>query len=158
MSATVIAAAGKFLVGGLFDFFKHKREVKAEQRRGELELKKASNDSRIQRAQSGDDHAAAMDLESIGQRGWKDDFLLILTTLPLVLLFTAPLYELAIAERYQMGNLQAAVMAGFTALKATPEYYWWALAIIYIDTFGFRRMLRTAVEAWAGKLITNKRG
>ncbi|MEX2964273.1 hypothetical protein [Microbulbifer sp. TYP-18] len=156
MSATVIASAAKFLLGGLFETLKHRRAVKAEERRGELELKKASNSARIQRAQTGDNHAAAMDLESVGQRGWKDDFLLLLTTLPVVLLFIAPLYELVIAEHYRAGDLQRAVMARFTALKATPEYYWWALAAIYIDTFGFRRMLRTAVEAWAGKRMFGK--
>ncbi|MFC6633533.1 hypothetical protein [Microbulbifer taiwanensis] len=158
MSATAIVAAGKFLFGGVMDYFRHKRELKAEERRGELELRKVSNQARIDRAQSGDDHAAAMDRESVGQRGWKDDFLLIITTLPVVLLFVAPLYELAVAEQYRVGDLQRAVMAGFTALKATPEYYWWALALIYIDTFGFRRMLRTAVENWAGKVMPGKRG
>lgn len=157
MSATALAV-GKFVFGGIFDWLKHRRELKAEERQGELALKKANNQARIQRAQSGDDHAAAMDRASAGQRGWKDDFLLLLTTLPVLLLFAAPIYELWIAETYRPGDLQAAVMAGFTALKATPEYYWWALAAIYIDTFGFRRMLRTAVETWAGKALSRTRG
>ncbi|WKD48338.1 hypothetical protein [Microbulbifer spongiae] len=157
MSATVLASAGKFVLGGLLDFFKHRREVKAEQRRGELALKKAANNARIARAQSGDDHAAAMDLESAGQRGWKDDYLLLLTTLPMVLLFAAPLFELVMATHYQRGDLQRAVQAGFSALKATPEFYWWGLGAVYIDTFGFRRMLRTAVETWAGQRMFGKR-
>ncbi|WP_299940123.1 hypothetical protein [uncultured Microbulbifer sp.] len=153
LSAGALAAAGKFIFGGLMDHFKHKREVKSEERRGELQIKRARTDAQIKRAHSGDEHAAAMDLESAGQRGWKDDYLLLLTTLPMVLLFVAPLFELAIAESYQIGDLQAAVNAGFHALKSTPEFYWWGLAAVYIDTFGFRRMLRQVVEGWARKRI-----
>jgi hypothetical protein len=151
LSASAVVTAGKFIFGGLIDYFKHKREVKSEERRGELEIKRARTDAQIKRVQDGDEHAAAMDLESAGQRGWKDEYLLILTTLPMVLLFVAPLFELAIAQSYQAGDLQAAVNAGFQSLKSTPEYYWWGLAAVYIDTFGFRRMLRQVVEGWTRK-------
>jgi len=99
----------------------------------------------IKRIESGDEHAAMLDKESIKQRGWKDDYLLILTTLPLVALFVGPFIGL---------DLQTKVEAGFTALAKTPEYYWYALGIIYIDTFGFRRMVRVAFEKW----LTDKFG
>ncbi|MFA0810848.1 hypothetical protein [Microbulbifer epialgicus] len=151
-------AAGKFIFGGLMDHFKHKREVKSEERRAELEIRRARTEAQIKRVNDGDAHAAAMDLASAGQRGWKDDYLLILTTLPMVVLFIAPLFELAIAQSYQTGDLQAAVDAGFHSLKSTPEYYWWGLAAVYIDTFGFRRMLRQVVEGWATKRIATTGG
>ncbi|MCO1336395.1 hypothetical protein MO867_18845 [Microbulbifer sp. OS29] len=157
ISASVVLAGVKFIFGGLVDLVKHKRQVKAEEQRGELEVKRARNNAEIKRALNGDEHAAAMDFKSADQRGWKDDYLLILTTLPMVLLFVAPLLELVIASSYQLGELQAAVNAGFRSLQATPEYYWWGLAAVYIDTFGFRRMLRQVIEGWAAKRLSSVR-
>ena len=68
----------------------------------------------------------------------------------MALLFVAPLVELWQAEVYRPGDLQAAVKMGFSGLQQTPEYYWWALGLVYIDTFGFRRLLRAAIETRLG--------
>ena len=40
------------------------------------------------------------------------------------------------------------VDAGFLALNNVPEYYWYALGMIYIDTFGLRGILRVTFEHW----------
>lgn len=114
-----------------------------------LEIDSAEVVAKIERIKSGDEHAASLDRESIKQRGWKDDYLLLLTTLPLVLLFIGPLVGV---------DFQTPVKDGFTALKETPEYYWYALAIVYIDTFGFRRMLRVAFENWVTKKFGGSNG
>jgi len=104
------------------------------------ETKDAEHKAKIVRIQEGDKNAAELDRMSIAQRGWKDDSLLLITTAPLVLLFIGPLFGAV--------GLTEAVKAGFLALESLPEYYWYALGVIFIDTFGFRRMVRVAVERW----------
>jgi len=124
-----------------------RKKVKVE---GEMRIAEAKTTATIQRIESGDTNAAIMDQISAQNRGWKDDYLLLLTTAPLALLFIGPIFELIfIQTTYTAGGMTDAVMEGFLCLENTPEYYWYALGLIYIDTFGFRRMLRTAVEGWA---------
>ena len=116
-----------------FNFF-------AEPIRRKQELTRVQHEADIQRIQSGDDHAAELDSLSIAQRGWKDEYLLILSTVPLVGIFIDPFFG--------DGSISAGMSQAFGVLETMPEYYWWVLGIIYIDTFGFRRMLRVAVEMW----------
>ena len=111
-------------------------------------MKETVHKASIKRISDGDASAAELDRISMGQRGWKDDYLLLLTTLPLALLFIAPLLSISSVE-----EIHAAVESGFVALNKTPEYYWYALALIYIDTFGFRRMLRVGFERWISKKL-----
>jgi len=98
------------------------------------ETKREQHQAKIARIRAGDDNAAELDKLSMASRGWKDEYLLLVTTWPIVASFIPPLVPY--------------VAAGFEALKTMPEYYWYILAGIYIDTFGFRRMLRVAVERW----------
>ena len=115
-------------------YFKRKQEAKnkAQERSEQLELAKVT--AQIKRIESGDKSATQLDEISLKNRGWKDEYLLILTTLPLGLSFV-PEWAYIVTE-------------GFEALESVPEYYWYALGLIYIDTFGFRRMARMAVECW----------
>ncbi|MEJ2764841.1 hypothetical protein VV869_12865 [Photobacterium sp. MCCC 1A19761] len=59
---------------------------------------------------------------------------MLITTTPLVLCFVP--------------GMVPYIDAGFAALNTVPEYYWYGLAMVYIDSFGFRRMLRQAIENW----------
>lgn len=139
-------------VTGLIKGWSDRKAVKLE---SETRITEARTEATIRRYESGDANAAVMDQLSAGNRGWKDDYLLILTTMPLMLLFVAPILEtLFLASSYTAGSMSDAVMEGFLCLENTPEYYWYALGMIYIDTFGFRRMLRTAIEGWARSKFT----
>lgn len=126
---------------GVVRHFEHKQEMKAAEQAGKLELRKAEIQARIKRLENADAADIALDRESVATRGWKDEYLLIVTTSPLVLLFLGPLLSVGSAA-----ELTAAVMAGFDALQHTPTYYWYALAIVYIDTFGMRRIVRELLE------------
>lgn len=147
---TAIAGVIKALLQVWSDNTKQKALDKSFERNAEHRLKQAKLESQIKRVESGDEAAASLDLLSFQHRGIKDDYLLIITTLPLLLLFAGPLLELAFLQSvYKAGDLTAAIMAGFMALDQAPEWYLVALALVYVDTFGFRRLLR---EAMAGKL------
>ena len=93
--------------------------------------------AKTKRVEQGGNAASTLDEISITNRGWKDEYLLIITTAPLILCF--------------LPDYSSYVEQGFTALKVVPEYYWYGLGMVYIDTFGFRRMLRVAVEQWLSK-------
>ncbi|CAK1801441.1 conserved hypothetical protein [Vibrio crassostreae] len=125
-------------------YFKQKQEAKHKAQERDDKLEQAKLDAQIKRLQSGDESAAKLDELSIKQRGWKDEYLLILTTLPLGLSFIPDWTHI--------------VDAGFAALDGVPEYYWYALGMIYVDTFGFRRMVRVAFEHWLQKRLGGVNG
>jgi hypothetical protein len=110
------------------------------------EIAQAKHEAKVAEIKAEAEQAGKLDELSIAQRGWKDEYLLIITTAPLVLLFFSPLLSITSIE-----EIQYAVRAGFGALEETPEYYWYALALIYVDTFGFRQMLRGAFQVWLSK-------
>ncbi|UTV30038.1 hypothetical protein [Photobacterium atrarenae] len=107
---------------------------KAKARERTERIREAKTQAKIRRIQTSDDNAAELDRLSIAQRGWKDEYLLLVTTTPLILCFVP--------------GMVPHVDAGFAALNTVPEYYWYGLAMVYIDSFGFRRMLRQAIENW----------
>ena len=134
-----LALIGK-LVGGVAGYFKDKQQIKAKRQERQDALEKAVTDAQTKRIEQGDASAADLDAISLKNRGWKDDYLIVLTTVPLILAF--------------IPDFAPYVAAGFDALKQNvPEYYWYALAMVYIDTFGFRRMLRVAFEHWMSKRL-----
>ena len=101
-------------------------------RRHNAELKQAIHKKQLEQVAQGNISASELDALSIQSRGWKDDFLLIITVTPLVLCFVP--------------ELSGHVRLGFQALNSSvPEWYMYALALVYIDTFGFRRILRNVL-------------
>lgn len=107
------------------------------------ELKRAKHEAEVKRIQSADEHSGRLDEISLESRGWKDEYLLLITTTPLLIVFFVPLFA---AESGQ--HLVNLTFESFESLNRVPEWYRWLLLGIYIDTFGFRRMLRAAVEGW----------
>lgn len=135
---------------------KQKSELKSVDLKNKFRLKQAQIDSQIKRVEQADGSAISMDQLSFKNRGWKDEFLLLFTTAPVIILFIAPLLELALPESSGTGELTSAVMAGFAALQKTPDWYLVALLLVYVDTFGFRRLLRGVIESKLGRLSVSK--
>ena len=130
MAWGLIAGLLKDVIGGVVK----DRAMKAE-------LKVERHIATVERIRQGDEQAAKLDEISVASRGWKDEYLLLITTTPLILCFI-PGWELYIS-------------AGFNSLReSVPEWYMYALAAVYVDTLGFRRILRGAMEKW----LTNKVG
>ncbi|PSW06261.1 hypothetical protein [Photobacterium lipolyticum] len=125
------------LISGGVSLYKNRQETKAKESERKDRISEAKTTATIERIQQGDNNAAKLDELSIAQRGWKDEYLLLITTSPLVLCF--------------IPDMAQYVDAGFAALLIVPEYYWYGLSMVYIDTFGFRRMLRVAAERWLEK-------
>lgn len=134
--APLIAALAAPLIETISGYFTRKQEIKQAQH--EATLKEIAVEST---------QAGRLDEQSILQRGWKDEYLLLITTLPVVLLFGAPLFAVD-----SPSEITAAINAGFQALANTPDYYWYALALIYVDTFGFRQMVRGVFQVWVNRM------
>lgn len=141
------------------DNAKQKSLNKSMERGAQYRLQQARVESQIKRLESGDDAAIGLDRLSFQHRGIKDDYLLLVTTAPMLLLFIAPMVELVLLDHtYKAGDLAIAVNKGFSALDAAPQWYLIALALVYVDTFGFRRILRSALEGKLGLWATKKKG
>lgn len=115
----------------------HKARMAEAKRSSELRIEEKRTDATIRRIDEGDAHAARLDEVSLKTRGWKDEYLLLLATIPVIMSFVP--------------DWSPHAVAGFAALAKLPEWYKWVLLGVYIDTFGFRRMLRQAMEHWINK-------
>lgn len=140
-------------LGMVRDWLGDKRKFAAEERNANHELKLTRTRATIQRAQSNDASAADLDMYAKQNAGWKDDWLLIITTLPLAIIVFAPIIELFFMMQsgtpYVSGAASAAIIAGLNTLNGLPNWYLGVLGLVYVDTFGFRRMLRLAIEKYA---------
>lgn len=115
----------------------HRSKMAQVKRDSEVRIAETKTVATIKRIADGDANAARLDEVSIATRGYKDDYLLFLITVPVIMAFIPELRQYA--------------LDGFTALTELPEWYMWVLLGVYIDTFGFRRMLRVAMERWITK-------
>lgn len=157
---TAVASLVGNIFGGVNESYQKRQQRKADKEQRADELEKAIHDKKVEKVKSDDASDNLMDQKSSDRKinSWADEYLLILTTAPAVILFFEPVLWVFITDvPYQKGMLQQGVIEGFEALKLAPEYWWIALAGIFIDVFGFRRMARLVLEnTIAKKLGINK--
>ena len=97
-----------------------KSEIKLEVLRGKAAYERAKTERAAQ--SEGRDHE--WELESIRNSGWKDEFVMLVLSIPMILVF--------------IPYTQAFIEKGFTALEGTPDWYRWLVVMIYTATFGIR--------------------
>ncbi|MGD8172609.1 hypothetical protein ACQEXU_13175 [Vibrio sp. TRT 21S02] len=132
----MIGAIANLITGGI-DAYKQHGKNKAEALKRKDEIEQAKHQAKVKRLASGEEKAADLDELSIKDRGWKDEFILLAVFIPLVLSF--------------FPNYAPTVAAGFEALQAIPDYYWYVVAAVVIDTLGMRAMLRYLLEFFSHK-------
>ena len=125
------------LVTGGIDAYKQHGKNKAEALRRKDELENAKHVASVERIQRGETNASSLDEMSIKDRGWKDEFILLVVFVPLILSFI-PHYAPYVDE-------------GFKALKNIPEPYWYVVGAVVVDTLGMRAMLRYLLEFFSYK-------
>jgi hypothetical protein len=116
------AATGN--AGGLFDFFKRKAELKQEL---ELTKLKSEIDAEAKWAEWRTQNItadAAWESQSIANSGWKDEYVLVLLSIPLILVF------IPWTAQY--------VLQGFQILAQTPDWYRWLVVMIFAAVYGIR--------------------
>ena len=99
------------------------RKVKAE---GKVKIAKAKVDAKIRSIEA----TQQMDVEAASDMkySWKDEYLTILMSIPVIMCFVP--------------GLEAYALRGFEILGQTPEWYRWAFLGIIAATFGLRIWLR----------------
>jgi hypothetical protein len=118
-------------------YFSKRQALKAESDKRRDEIEQAKHTKNLERIQKGEQNAASLDELSIKSRGWKDEFILLVVFIPLLLSFI-PHYALYVEQ-------------GFKALSNIPEPYWYVVGAVVIDTLGMRAMLRYLLEFFSHK-------
>ncbi len=132
MWAKIIATLTGQTVEAVLEYKSEKRRLKAnielEKLRGKAEYERA----KTARAEASEGRDHEWELESIRNSGWKDEWVLILLSIPLVLVF--------------IPSTQDIVKVGFENLEATPDWYRWMTMVIFSAIYG--------VRLWRRKMIS----
>ncbi|MDC5855951.1 hypothetical protein [Vibrio europaeus] len=132
----MIGAIVSLFNGGLATYRQYNRN-KAEALKRKDELDQEKHQARVRRLQKGEEQASSLDEVSIKERGFKDEFILLVVFIPLILSF--------------IPDYAPYVEQGFEALQAIPEPYWYVVGAVVIDTLGMRAMVRYLLEFFSGK-------
>jgi len=118
-------------VGSLFnmgtEYVKASQARKTTRLNNELGIQDAKTKAAIKKILTSQEGDIAWDNTSLKQSGWKDEFLLILYSIPLILCFVPSLSDY--------------VREGFTILKETPEWYQYSLGLMVASSFGHKKFL-----------------
>lgn len=119
MAIPIIGAIVETIGGAVGGYFEH-RKAKTDARR-EVELKRLH--------QLGEaDVASASDMKT----SWKDEYLVILFSIPLIVVFHAAVW----GDPTDIDRVKEA----FSAMNQLPEWYMWAITGIVAGTFGLRAL------------------
>lgn len=119
----------------LSDFFTRRAEIKAAQHQADLAVVTATGERRAALVKDGLAADAAWEMEFARQASssWKDEYELVLLSIPLVMSF------------FPSGA--ALVHAGFEALSKTPLWYQGLLVTIFLANYGIRNWRRTISDS-----------
>jgi hypothetical protein len=112
------------LPGEVVGYYKEKRKLEHDMELEKLKGKIAYEQAKTKRAEESEGRDHDWELESIRNSGWKDEWVLILLSIPLVLVF--------------IPYTQETVMEGFNTLAQTPDWYRWLILVIFSAIFGIR--------------------
>lgn len=105
-------------------YYKEKQEQEHLIEMAKLKGKQAWEIAKTQRAAQSEGRDHEWELESIRNSGWKDEWVLVVLSIPLILVF--------------IPYTQDTILQGFIALESTPDWFKWLVMAIYAATFGLR--------------------
>jgi len=118
------------IVTGIFkpvaDYFGRRQEIKAQQHTNEMEVLKAEGERKASLIRDGlaADMAWENEFAQQARNSWKDEYTLIVVSIPLIMAF--------------IPGLAIYVAAGFAAFAATPMWYQIMVQTIFYATYGIR--------------------
>ncbi len=124
MLSGIIGALLQKVAPKVADYYMDKEEQKHLIEMEKLRGKQAWEEAKTRRASESEGRDHAWELESIRNSGWKDELVIIVLTIPLVLVF--------------IPFTQPYVETGFQHLEMTPDWYRFLILSIYGATFGIR--------------------
>ena len=105
-------------------YYRDKQALKHELALEKLRTKQAVQIARTNRAENSEQRDHEWEQLSINNSGWKDEYVLVLLSIPLILCF--------------LPWTVAYVQMGFAALSNTPEWYQWLIMLIFTAIYGIR--------------------
>lgn len=124
MWAKIIATLTGQTVEAVLEYKNTKRQLKADIELETLRGKAAYERAKSERAENSEGRDHEWEMQSIANSGWKDEYVLIVLSIPMILSF--------------IPYTQPFVVSGFVALDGTPLWYRTIVASIYLATFGLR--------------------
>ena len=112
------------ITGPAVDYFKEKQKLKYDLKLATLAGKIKETEAKANRKIKELDSDTAWELKQLEQQGWKDDWVLILISIPLVLVF--------------IPSMAPYIWNGFQILATTPEWYRWLIMLIFTAIYGIR--------------------
>lgn len=131
----LIGTLGSAVISGISRYFKTKQEIKKVKVKAEKEVIIAESKAKIARLQRESEQDFTLDQIAMKnmQNSWKDEAVLIIWLIPLVLCFI-PEYAIHIEN-------------GFKVLKgSTPEWYQYILIGMVVVIYGLRGLLRAFLQ------------
>lgn len=124
MWATIVAKLLGNAAPKVADYYIQKQALQHERELAKIEGKIAYEKAKTARAEASEGRDHEWELESIRNSGWKDEWVLILLSIPMVLVF--------------IPQAQPYVLNGFAVLDTTPEWYRWLTLMIFAAIYGIR--------------------
>ena len=122
--AKIVSTLTGQTVGQVLEYKQAKKQMQHERKLERLRGKIAYEKAKTERAAASEGYDADWELEQIKNSGWKDEFTLLVLSIPMIGVFIPPL---------------APYMAvGFEKLAETPDWYRWLIIMIYAATWGIR--------------------
>lgn len=131
------------VIGPVADYFKEGQKIKAAVKERADELKSKALDTKLEGIRNAHESDIGMDNSARKLSGWMDDASFFVFLMPAVLAFYPP----ALAH----------IEAGFIALESMPLWYQYALGMMLVAVWGYRRLVTPIVEIVI-KTYANKLG
>ena len=131
-----LISLGTSIIGGITDYFKGKQEINKAQLEADIKLIIAEAESKAKRLER--EAEMDYDLDKIAMQNmnktWKDELILIIFMIPLVMSFL-PAY-------------QEYVTAGFASLSLVPDWYMYILVGMITVIYGMRGLLKMLLQTF----------
>lgn len=124
MWSSIVGALLSKVAPKVADYYMQKQNLKAEIQLEVLRGKAAYEQAKTQRAADSEGHDHEWEMQSIANSGWKDEWVLIILSIPMIGVF--------------IPYTQPTIIEGFAALNDTPLWYRTTVMTIYLATFGIR--------------------
>ena len=129
---TIVGSLLKSVAPKVAEYYTTRLELKHKLREKKLEGKIRLEEAKIQRAEAAEARDHEWEQAQIANSGWKDEWVLILLSIPLVMSF--------------IPQAHVYVEDGFAVLATTPEWYRWLILLVFTAIFGIRIWRRGAEE------------
>ena len=124
--APIIGAVLGTIVNSVADWWKRREETRAMEHQTAMDIKKAEALSVVRRLETQQQLDSEWEIEQIKQSGWKDEWVTILVSIPLVACF--------------IPGAVGYVRDGFAVLETMPAWYQYSVLAVFAAALGFRKL------------------